>query len=117
MEEAGTRAPVLPIITYPSYILRNVLRQRKDAKQASAVLDTAPQPILVPPKQDKHTSNVTPRPLISKAQRKTSHIDLLRRHERLFRVGLVLCLHLAFNLAYKGKTTRAFFPGCHSTPQ
>ena len=100
------RITVLPIGIDPSHLLRNVLKQCKDAKQATAVLDTVPQPILVPspknitipPKQDNQIRNMKPHASISDTRRKTSNVDLLRRRERLFRVGLGPYLRLALNL-------------------
>jgi hypothetical protein len=107
MEEAGKHLPVLSAHTYPSHIHRNVLKQRKEAKQATAVLDTVPQTIMPPKKSITIPPPIPDNPprkakalaLTSNGQSKPNHIDLLRKRERLFRVDpIFLCLQLALTL-------------------
>lgn len=105
MEEAGKHVSIFSTHTYPLHVLRNVLKQRKDAK---AVLDPVPPaavsippkiPVTAPaPKTRNPPSNE--KSLISNGHRKTNQIDLLRKHEHLFpRVSLVFtCLELTLTL-------------------
>jgi hypothetical protein len=85
------------------HIPSNVLKQRKDANKVIPVLDTVPQTISMPPKESittlapKPANNVKAVALISNGQRKTKHLDLLRKRDQLFpRVRLIfLSLQLA----------------------